>query len=80
MKLAEILKKNYYIYKIGRKFRIFLFVLKDVLLLAKYRTRKDNTENGVIIAEHSTREKIKLTDKIINQKMGKAITITVMKN
>ncbi|MBT6993477.1 MAG: 16S rRNA (guanine(966)-N(2))-methyltransferase RsmD [Candidatus Cloacimonetes bacterium] len=38
------------------------------------------TENGVIIAEHSTREKIKLTDKIINQKMGKAITITVMKN
>ena len=49
MKLAEILKKNYYIYKIGRKFRIFLFVLKDVLLLAKYRTRKDNTENGVII-------------------------------
>jgi len=38
------------------------------------------TENGVIVAEHSTREKIKLTDKIINQKTGKVTAITVMKN
>ncbi len=49
MNLASFLKKNHLVYKLGRKIRILLFLLKDVLTFSKNRISKSNKQSGTIL-------------------------------